>query len=204
MKDKSYFFHKHLLPERWSPDSSKINLEIVLDNEKLETQNNLQARDALKIIEKQKDDNLRFNLTFINSNEVSKLLQKEILPNSSLNIECIGLDWQNAQNKFQQIQSKAFSLEITGSKEELTKAIDHPKVKTVQFFNFENNISETIYNHEANKRIDQIISDNLSVGIENLDSLSSNEIINLCRNASFNINFIGVSPETSLKGLSNT
>ena len=113
----------------------------------------MQARNALDIIKKQTDDNLRFNLTFINLNELSKFLQKEILSNSSLSIECIGLDWHNVQNKFKQIKSRALNLEITSSKAELTKAIDHPKVKTVQFVNSEENISETLYQNEAKKRI---------------------------------------------------
>ena len=93
---------------------------------------------------------------------------------SSLNIEFIGLDWQSTQNKLKQIEAKALTLEISGNKEELIAAINHPKVKAVQFFDSEENISETIYNHEAKKRINQIKSDNLSLKIDNLDIKSVN------------------------------
>lgn len=86
------------MPEGWSSDS-KINLEIILNNEKLETHRNIKARDALKITEAQKDKNLLFNLTIFNSNKVSKFLQKDIFPNSILSIEFIRLDWKNVRNK---------------------------------------------------------------------------------------------------------
>lgn len=86
------------MPEGWSSDS-KINLEIILNNEKLETHTNIKARDALKITEAQKDKNLLFNLTIFNSNKVSKFLQKDIFPNSILSIEFIRLDWKNVRNK---------------------------------------------------------------------------------------------------------
>ncbi len=92
LNDKSSFFHRHFLSDKWSPDSCKINLSITLDNNKILSQSNLQAREVIKLIEGQKDDNSRFNLTFVNENEVSRFLKKEILPQSYLNIEFTGLD----------------------------------------------------------------------------------------------------------------
>jgi hypothetical protein len=41
-----------------------------------------------------------------------------------------------------------------------------------------------------------------SIKLENLDNSSVNQIIDLCQNASFSINFIAIILETSLKGLS--
>ena len=217
LKDKSSFFHRHLLAESWSPE---INLEIIVDNKSIEIQKNLHAEEALKVIKKQKDDNnIHFNLTFLNSNEVSKLLQKEILKNCSLNIRCTGLDCHNAQSMFKQIKFEDFSLELSGSNKELAKAIQHPKVKLVEFIHSKKNVSQKIYNHEARKRINQMKVHQLSMKIENLDSfdddltssiknenldiLSANEIINICKEAKFNINFMGVRSRGSLKGLSD-
>jgi len=62
------------LPESWSPDSCKVNLTIILELESIETHNNLQVREAIKIIKDCKIDDVRFNLTFLNINEISKLL----------------------------------------------------------------------------------------------------------------------------------
>jgi hypothetical protein len=34
LKDKSNFFHRHLLPKNWSPNSCKIELNITSDGKK--------------------------------------------------------------------------------------------------------------------------------------------------------------------------
>jgi hypothetical protein len=196
------FFYKHLLPNSWSPDSCQVNLEIILDNVELETQKDLSIREVITTIQNKKDDNLRYNLTFINVNEISKSLGKEVLPNSSLNIEFPGLDSSAAKNKLSEIKSKNFSLEITGNKEELLTAINHPKIKNVEFFNSEKNIAETLYVHEAKEKISQIKESSFSIKLENLDNSTVNKIIDLCQNASFSINFITINPEASLRGLS--
>ncbi len=114
------------------PDFCKINLSITqLDNKVIKEYNNLEAIEAIKIIESYKDDNYRFNLTFLNANKSSKILRDEILPHSSLNIEFLELDFKSAQNKLSEIKSKYCSLDITSNKEEIIAAISHPKVEAV-------------------------------------------------------------------------
>ncbi|CAF4746135.1 unnamed protein product, partial [Rotaria sp. Silwood2] len=41
-KDKSSFFHRHILPENWFSDSCKVDLEIKTDNKTLEKKSSLQ------------------------------------------------------------------------------------------------------------------------------------------------------------------
>ncbi|CAF3207896.1 unnamed protein product, partial [Rotaria sp. Silwood2] len=43
-KDKSSFFHRHILPENWFSDSCKVDLEIKTDNKTLEKKSSLQIR----------------------------------------------------------------------------------------------------------------------------------------------------------------
>ncbi|EAS05901.2 helicase carboxy-terminal domain protein (macronuclear) [Tetrahymena thermophila SB210] len=202
LEDKSNFFHRYFIFESWQLDSCKVNLIITLDNEPIQTQNNLQAREAIKIIKNCKNDNLRFNLTFVNVNEISKCLGKEVLQNTVLDIEFPGLNSSTAKTKLSEIIiSKNLSLEITGRKEELAAAISQPKIKLVQFFNQEKNANETVYVHEAKKRISQIKESSFNIKLENLNSSTVNSIIDLCQNASFSITFIAINPGASLKGL---
>ncbi|CAF3995055.1 unnamed protein product, partial [Rotaria sordida] len=42
LKDKSSFFHRHLLPESLSPDSYAVNLDIILNNNKIQEESHLQ------------------------------------------------------------------------------------------------------------------------------------------------------------------
>jgi hypothetical protein len=154
LKNKSPFIYRHLLPERWSPDFCRINLNITrIDNEVVKQCNNLQAVEVIKIIESYKDDNYRFNLTFLNANKFSKILRNEVLPKSILNIEFLGLDLNSALNKLSEIKSKHCSLDITSCKEEILAAISHPKVRAADFFDSKQKITQTLYIQEAKKRV---------------------------------------------------
>jgi hypothetical protein len=51
LKDKTSFFHRHLLAESLSPDSYQVDLEIILDNNTSDIKSGLQARHARKFMQ---------------------------------------------------------------------------------------------------------------------------------------------------------
>ncbi|CAF4075923.1 unnamed protein product [Rotaria sordida] len=119
LEDKSSFFHRHILPENWSPDSCKVNLEIKMNNETSEKKYGVQIRDAIKIIKQRTENNIYFNLTFIDANKMSKVLKESVLFHSDQIIEFIGLDRNGLQDKLSTINSKKIDLEIYDNKETL-------------------------------------------------------------------------------------
>ena len=81
------------------------------------------------------------------------------------------MDSITAKNKLSEIISINYCLDITGNKNEILEAVSHPKVQTVSFFNSEKNIAETVYVHEAKKKISQIENSSFSIKLDNLDRL---------------------------------
>ncbi|EAR95365.2 helicase carboxy-terminal domain protein (macronuclear) [Tetrahymena thermophila SB210] len=153
--------------------------------------------------------NISINLTQVNAERLKLMINPDIavkeatnvLPYSRLNIEFPRLDSINAKNKLREIKSQNVSLEITGKKDEILTAISNLNVHTVDFFNSENNITESVYLHKAKEKISHIQESIISIKLENLDSLVVNEIIDLCQNASFSIHFIAITLKESLGGL---
>ncbi|CAF1350448.1 unnamed protein product, partial [Rotaria sordida] len=78
LKDRSSFFNHHLLPRKLFSKSPQVDLDINLDNQILEKKNDMQAKDAIKIIEQQTNDNVYFNLTFKSANEISSVLKAKV------------------------------------------------------------------------------------------------------------------------------
>ncbi|CAF3887940.1 unnamed protein product [Rotaria sordida] len=87
LKDRSSFFNHHLLPRKLFSKSPQVDLDINLDNQILEKKNDMQAKDAIKIIEQQTNDNVYFNLTFKSANEISSVLKAKVVNCSKLNID---------------------------------------------------------------------------------------------------------------------
>ncbi|CAF4606438.1 unnamed protein product, partial [Rotaria socialis] len=138
LEGKSSFFHRHLLPENWSLDLCPVNLEIFLDNNKIEMKSNLQARDAIEILKKrQPDENIQCNLTFISANEISKVLKENVLSNSIQTIEFIGLDGYNVKEKLKTIQSNSITLEISDSKEKLVEILTCLDLQYVELYSYD-------------------------------------------------------------------
>ncbi|CAF1276298.1 unnamed protein product, partial [Rotaria sordida] len=138
LKDKSSFFHRHLFPDSISPDSYKVNLDVIQDNNKIRQEKDLQVRDVIEIIEKQdfviekekgvinkqEKDNLHYNLTFIAANKkISEVIKNRILNHAKLTVEFVDLDGQEVLNKVTEISSTSITLEIFDGKEQLLEVI---------------------------------------------------------------------------------
>jgi hypothetical protein len=82
----------------------------------------------------------------------------------------------------------------------LLKAIKHPTVTTIQYLHDENDTCSVFYTIKSTEMIDQKSND-LRIKIDNLDPSNYKDIVSLCQNASFNITFIAVLREVSLKEL---
>ncbi|CAF4173221.1 unnamed protein product [Rotaria sp. Silwood2] len=209
LEDKSSFFHCHILPENWSPDSCRVNLEIKTDNKTLEEKNDLQVRDAIKIIKQQTDNNIYFNLCFIDANKMSTVLKKNVLFDSDQTIEFIGLDKNSIQDKLTAIKSEYIDLEIYDSKEKVLEVICLSEVKDVEIYfdaKSEKNIDtiKKIVNKQiAKKTIEESTSSRVLIGLINIGKNLAEKVIHICSNADFVIRFIKVKFETLLNGLSH-
>ncbi|CAF4506229.1 unnamed protein product [Rotaria sp. Silwood2] len=209
LEDKSSFFHRHILPEYWSPDSCKVNLEIKTDNETLKKEYGLQVRDAIKIIKQRTEDNIHFNLSFIDANKMSKVLKESVLFHTDQTIEFIGLDSNGVKDKLSTIMSNKIDLEIYDSKEILLEVIHSPKVKYVEIFfdsQSEKNIDsikKIVDKQIAKKAIERSTSSQLTVGLLDIERNDAEEIIDICPDANFVIKFFNVQFETFLNGLTH-
>jgi preprotein translocase subunit SecA len=199
LKNNSSFFHRHLIPKSLSSDSYKTHLEIFLDGEKLE-EHNVQARDAISIIEKQENDNLRFNINFANANKLEKELDK-LLSSSEINIEYLRLDSETARNYLSQIKAKNIEITITGKKEDLIIVIEDKDIETIEFFDDRKNLSESLYKETALRKFSEISDEIIKIKIRKIRNELANQIVGFCNVASFDINFMGINIKESLKSL---
>ncbi|CAF3935562.1 unnamed protein product, partial [Didymodactylos carnosus] len=205
LKDKCSFFHRHLLVESLSPDSYKVNLEI-LDNNKSEMKSALLVRDAIEIIQNRTEDNLQFNLTFISANEISKVLQEKVLFYSNLTIKFIELNGEKVKEKLTKIVSKGITLEISGSKEKLLEVISSLKTEHVQLHSDgkekqnSKSVVEIVDKTTAERKI-KIANDSMTIKLIDMNKRTVEKVIDICPNANFSINFISIKFESLLDGL---
>ncbi|CAF3327679.1 unnamed protein product, partial [Rotaria socialis] len=211
LKEKISFFHRHLLPENWSLDLCPVNLEIFLDNNKIEMKSNLQARDAIEILKKrQPDENIQCNLSFISANEISKVLQEKVLSHSIQTIEFIGLDGYNVKEKLRNIQSNSITLEISDSKDKLLEVLTCLDLQYVELYSYDKeksnhrNIREVVDKITAERIIKEYEKDNTTIRLIDIPIHEIEEIIDKCPNATYNISFIRIRNfDRLLKGLNN-
>ncbi|CAF3244902.1 unnamed protein product [Rotaria sp. Silwood2] len=209
LEDKSSFVRRHILPENWFSDSCKVDLEIKMDNKTLEKKFSLQVREAIKIIEEQTENNLYFNLSFIDANKMSIDKKKSVLDHSDQTIEFIGLDRNDVQDKLNRIQSKNIVLEISDSKEKLLEVISLADVEYIEI-SFDrksekniDNVKKIVDKQIAKKTIKNSISNRMTIGLIGIEKNFAKEIINHCSNEDFVIRFINVEFESLLNGLSH-
>ncbi|CAF4453722.1 unnamed protein product, partial [Rotaria socialis] len=211
LEGKSSFFHRHLLPENWSLDLCPVNLEIFLDNNKIEMKSNLQARDAIEILKKrQPDENIQCNLTFISANEISKVLKENVLSNSIQTIEFIGLDGYNVKEKLKTIQSNSITLEISDSKEKLVEILTCLDLQYVELYSYDKeksnhrSIREVVDTVTAERKIKNYEKDNTTIRLIDILIHDIEEIIGKCPNTTYNISFVRIRNfDELLKGLNN-
>ncbi|CAF4827674.1 unnamed protein product, partial [Rotaria socialis] len=211
LEGKSSFFHRHLLPENWSLDLCPVNLEIFLDNNKIEMKSNLQARDAIEILKKrQPDENTQCNLTFISANEISKVLKENVLSNSIQTIEFIGLDGYNVKEKLKTIQSNSITLEISDSKEKLVEILTCLDLQYVELYSYDKeksnhrSIREVVDTVTAERKIKNYEKDNTTIRLIDILIHDIEEIIGKCPNTTYNISFVRIRNfDELLKGLNN-
>ena len=207
LKDKSSFFHRHSLRESLSPDSFDINLEIVLNNDESETKQGLQVRDAIKIIEKRKD-NVLFNLTFIDANEKSKVLKEKVLSSTYTTVDFIGLNGENIKEKMKKIEVKTITLEISDSKERLLKAISFLTTEHVELYSQgkkgrqrNESITQIVNKTAAEKIIQGMVCPGTTIKLIDIDNNIVKKVVDICPNANFNISFNRIEFESLLESL---
>ncbi|CAF3416542.1 unnamed protein product [Rotaria sp. Silwood2] len=207
LEDNSSFFHCHLLPEFWSPDSCKVNLEMKMNNGRLKEKHDLQIRDVIQIIKQQTEKHVDFNLTFMDANKASKVLNEKVLIYSNQTIEFIQFDKANVQEKLNKIQSQNVVLEITDSKEVLIDVISLLETQYVEIsFEEKSNkniesIKKTVERAKVEETINKINSSLVTIGLIDIKKSIAQGIIDMCPNASFLIRFINVKLESLLNGL---
>ncbi|CAF4381932.1 unnamed protein product, partial [Rotaria magnacalcarata] len=196
LKEKSSFFHRHLLTENWSLDLCPVNLEIFLDNNRIEM--------------KQPEENIQCNLTFISANEISKVLKEKVLSNSIQTIEFIELDGYNVKEKLRNIQSNSITLEISDSKDKLLEVLTCLDLQYVELYSYDKeksnhrNIREVVDKITAERIIKEYEKDNTTIRLIDILIHEIEEIIDKCPNATYNISFLCIRNfDRLLKGLNN-
>ncbi|CAF3851124.1 unnamed protein product [Rotaria sp. Silwood1] len=209
LKDKSSFFHRHLLPDSLSPDSCAVDIDIILNNNKIQEESRLQVKDAIKIIEKQTEENVRFNLTFVSANEVSKVLKTEVINDSKLTVEFLHLHRENIQEKCRKIKSENINLEIFDRKEQLLEVLRSVHIQGIELCTFQNeeknadNIKELVDKTTAEKKIEENKEDHMWIKLIDLKTQTIENIVSICPNANFNIHFINIDFDNLLNGLND-
>ncbi|CAF3951395.1 unnamed protein product, partial [Rotaria sordida] len=205
LKVNSSFLHRHLLPERLSPDSCQVDLEIIFNNKESQNECNKSVREAIDIIEKQAEPNLHYNLTFKSANKIYKILKDEILPNSDINIEFIEMSGENIKEKIVDIKSRSISLEIFDVKDKLIEVIHILEETSIELNPNEDQEQNCIW-ETANKNTAEEIIQNMTMSVSTIKLLNLNEnivrkIIHICPEAKYNITFISIQFPDLLKGL---
>ncbi|CAF1106068.1 unnamed protein product [Rotaria sordida] len=209
LKDKSSFFHRHLLPESLSPDSYAVNLDIILNNNKIQEESHLQVRNAIEIIEKQTEKNVRFNLTFISANEISKVLRTEVINISKLTVEFLCLNGEKIREKFTKIKSENINLEIFDRKEQLLEVLRSLNIQSIELCTFQNeeknvnNIKELVNKTTGKRKIEENKEDHICIKLIDLNTQTIDNILSICPNANFNIHFINIDFNSLLNGLND-
>ncbi|CAF3809598.1 unnamed protein product [Rotaria sordida] len=213
LKDKSSFFHRHLLPESFSPDSYAVNLDIILNDNKIQEESHLQVRNAIEIIEKQTEKNVLFNLTFISANEISKVLRTEIINISKLTVEFLCLNGEKIREKFTKIKSENINLninlEIFDRKEQLLEVLRSLNIQNIELCTFQNeeknvnNIKELVNKTIGKRKIEENKEDHICIKLIDLNTQTIDNILSICPNANFNIHFINIDFNSLLNGLND-
>ncbi|CAF4986969.1 unnamed protein product [Rotaria sp. Silwood1] len=205
LKDKSSFFHHHLLPERLYPDSYQVDLEIIFNNKESQNECNKSVKEAIDIIKKQTEPNLHYNLTFKSANKIYEILKDKILPNSDINIEFIEMSGENIKEKIVDIKSRSISLEIFDVKDKLIEVIHILEETSIELNPNEDQEQNCIW-ETTNKNTAEEIIRNMTMSVSTIKLLDLNEnivrkIIDICPEAKYNIIFISIQFPDLLKGL---
>ena len=209
LKDKSTFFHRHLLPESLSPDSFDVDLEIIFDNNKSKKNSGLQARVAIDIIQRQKEDTTHYNLTFISANKKTNVLKEKGINHSELTVEFISLTGKKVLDKLKEITSNSINLEIFDTKEHLLEIIRSVDTKYIELCSFRKkgndyeNMKELIDKRIAEKKIREITEDKTTMTLIDMNKETIEKIIAICPNVNFTVHFIDVDSESLLTGLND-
>ncbi|CAF3841999.1 unnamed protein product [Rotaria sordida] len=203
LKENTCFFDRYLLPETWSLDSSRINLEITSENNNIpEKMTDLSVKVAMKLIAERIDQNERFNLSFESANQTAKILEK-VLYRSNITIEFIGLIAENVEEKLRTIVSRSITLEFTDNKETLLKVIDSLTTERIQLYSRvkEHDITEVVNKIGAEQKISEITDKSTTMKLIDVNKSIVDNILDIRPNANFNITFTNIQNKCLLIGL---
>jgi len=211
LEGKSSFLHRWL-PDKIAPNSYRIDLEVIVDEEVVERKFTIQVSKALEIIKSRKEAT-SFNLHLKDANEFAKFLHANILGKSSINVEFIGLDHDSLHTKLALINAETVDLEIKGNKAKLAQIFytlrsleSHAREHKIKIISDHSGNYETVYTHEAAKRIRAIGNEEFTVVIEHLTLGDASKISSIgeCLKASFNkIHFDFRNPKKSFDGFTD-
>ncbi|CAF1351524.1 unnamed protein product [Rotaria sordida] len=203
LKENTCFFDRYLLPETWSLDSCRINLEITSENNNIpEKMTDLSVKIAMKLIAERIDQNERFNLNFVSANQTAKILEKALY-RSNITIEFIGLTAENVEEKLRTIVSRSITLELIDNKETLLKVIDSLTTERIQLYSRvkEHGITEVVNKIRAEQKISEITDKSTTMKLIDVNKSIVDNILDICPNANFNMTPINIQNKCLLIGL---
>ena len=154
------------------------------------------------------DEKLRFNITIQNANvnEVNKHFQDSTSVSGSLQVDFDRLDAENINEKLKSISAQSMNIEMVATKSILLAILGRNQyINTAKVaVPGEKPIYEKVNRNELLKRINGLKNDDshFYIKFEALEKVEQvKTIINDCQDMSFNISFLGIDFNQSIKGL---
>ncbi|CAF3955624.1 unnamed protein product [Rotaria sp. Silwood2] len=201
LKDKSSFFHRHVLPENFRPDSYQVDLDIIHDNNIVEGKKGIQVREAIEIIKNTTENNAYFNISFLSANDIFKGIKEEVINCSRITAEFIEINGQDVANKVAQITSESINLVIFDKKEEILKVIQSVDKSKIELYSSRRKKQKFEDKTHAEKVIQNSSEKTAAIRLIGVNPKYIKTIIDICREGTFNISFIRIDTQSVLNGI---
>ncbi|CAF1442881.1 unnamed protein product [Adineta steineri] len=207
LKDKSSFFDRHVLPDSVFIHSLRVTLNVTLDGSKILEKENLLVKDAIQIIEKQKEDNIHCNITFISANNTGNVMKNKIVNRIKLAVEFINLQGEEVLQKLTEIVTESISLQIFDEIEKLSKVIQVVNIRPIELHSTRN---EQIDVKKTERSVNKIVlergtkemsGDTSVLRLFDVNREMIIKVVDMCPNAKFNLSFINSNFESLFKGI---